>query len=79
MKWMLAGCSSLSSLKDISKWFTNNVNDMSWIFQVCSSLSSLKDISKWYTNNVSNMSSMYKDCYFYYINHIKKIKFMNYI
>ena len=32
---MLYNCYSLSSLPDISKWNTNNVNDMSEIFSNC--------------------------------------------
>ena len=59
---MFYGCSSLSSLPDISKWNTNNVTDISWMFWGCSSLSSLPDISKWNTNNVTNMSYMFYGC-----------------
>ena len=33
---MFDGCSSLISLPDISKWNTNNVNDMSYMFWGCS-------------------------------------------
>ena len=46
MSDMFSGCSSLSSLPDISKWNTSNVTDMSCMFFGCSSLSSLPDISK---------------------------------
>ena len=53
------GCSSLSSLPDISKWNTNNVINMHGLFRECNSLSSLPDISKWNTNNVTNMQSMF--------------------
>jgi len=41
------GCSSLSSLPDISKWDTNNATNMSHMFYLCSSLLLLPDISKW--------------------------------
>ena len=51
---MFCGCLSLLSLPDISKWNTNNVNDMSFMLSGCSSLLSLPDISKWNTNNVTN-------------------------
>ena len=44
---MFRGCSSLSSLPDISNWNTTNVNNMSYMFSWCSSLSSLP---KWYKN-----------------------------
>ena len=39
------GCSSLESLPDISKWNTNNVNDMSYMFGGCELLKLLPD---WY-------------------------------
>ena len=60
MSYMFEGCSSLSSLPDISKWNIDNVTDMSFMFNECKSLSSLTDISKWNTNNVTNMSYMFK-------------------
>ena len=41
------GCSSLTSLPDISKWDTKKVNTKDKIFERCSSLISLPDISKW--------------------------------
>jgi len=62
LSFMFYGCSSLSSLPDISKWNTNNVTNMSSKFYGCSSLSSLPDISKWNTNNVANMINMFKGC-----------------
>ena len=62
MNEIFNGCSSLSSLPDISKWNTNNVTNMICIFNRCSSLSSLPDISKWNTNNVTNMYGMFSWC-----------------
>ena len=50
MSYMFSKCESLSSLSNISKWNTNNVNDMRYMFYGCKSLSSLPDISKWNTN-----------------------------
>ena len=47
MKSLFGGCSSLSSLPDISKWNTNKVINMKSLFGGCSSLLSLPDISKW--------------------------------
>ena len=38
MSYMFSGCSSLSSLPDISKWNTNNVTTMTSMFDGCSSL-----------------------------------------
>ena len=51
--YMFYGCSSLSSLPDISKWNTNNVTNIGYMFVRCSSLSSLPNISKWNINNVT--------------------------
>ena len=59
---MFYGCTSLSSLPDISKWNTNNVTDMSFMFYNCTSLSSLPDISKWNSNNVTDMIFMFDEC-----------------
>ena len=53
MSYMFSGCSSLSSLPDISKWNTNNVTNMNSMFYKCSSLSSLPNISIWNINNVT--------------------------
>ena len=62
MRYMFYGCSSLSSLPDISTWNTNKVTNMSGMFDGCSSLSSLPDISTWNTNKVENMSGMFFGC-----------------
>ena len=62
-EWNVYYCSSLSSLPDLSKWNTNNVNYMNRMFYDCLSLSSLPDISKWNTNNVTNMSDMFFNCF----------------
>ena len=62
MNSLFSECSSLISVPDISKWNTNNVNDMSNMFNRCSSLKSLPDISKWNTNNVNDISSMFSEC-----------------
>ena len=62
MNSIIGGCSSLSSLPDISKWNTNSVKNMSYMFLGCSSLSSLPCISKWNTHNVIEMSCMFDGC-----------------
>ena len=59
---MIYGCSSLSSLPNISKWNTEKVTTMSSMFYGCSLLSSLPDISKWNTRNVENMKYMFGEC-----------------
>ena len=43
MSCMFNECSKLSSIPDISKWNTNNVNNMKAMFQKCSSLSELPE------------------------------------
>ena len=45
MSYMFHGCTSLSSLPDISKWDTKNVTNMSYMFYWCSSLPSLLTLS----------------------------------
>ena len=45
MSGLFFNCSSLISVPDISKWNTNNVNDMNSMFYECSSLISLPDMS----------------------------------
>ena len=59
---MFYGCSLLSSLADISKWNTSNVENMKYMFAECKLLKSLPDISGWNVKNVTNMSMMFKNC-----------------
>ena len=44
MSYMFSSCEKLSSLPDISKWNTTNVNNMSFMFNNCISLSYLANI-----------------------------------
>ena len=69
------GCSSLTSLPDISKWNTNNVMNMYYMFYGCSSLSSLPGISKWNIDKVYDMSSMFDGCPNIILSKIIKTKF----
>ena len=46
MDYMFSGCSSLISLPDISKWNTNNVNNMDCMLLGCSLLIYLPNIFK---------------------------------
>ena len=59
---MFDGCSSLSSLPDISKWNTININNMSYMLYECSSLSILPDISKWNIIKVLNIYNIFDKC-----------------
>ena len=61
MSEMFAFCSKLSSIPDISKWNTKNVNNMSYMFKGCESLSSIPDISKLNTNNIYKSDMLSKE------------------
>jgi len=61
------GCSSLSSLPDISKWNMNKVTDISGMFNGWSSLSSLPDTSKWNINNVTKIAYMFRGFHHYHL------------
>ena len=62
MSNIFSGCTSLSSIQDISKWNIRTVTNMSGIFSECSSLSSLPDISKWNTSNISDFNEIFANC-----------------
>ena len=62
MSNIFSGCTSLSSIQDISKWNIRTVTNMSGIFNECSSLSSLPDISKWNTSNISDFNEIFANC-----------------
>ena len=59
---MFYNCSSLLSLKNISKFNINNITNLSVMFDGCSSLESLPDISKWNTDKVTDISFMFNKC-----------------
>ena len=50
------------NLYHISKWVTNNVNNMSCLFKNCLLLKSLPDISRWNTINVTDMNQLFYNC-----------------
>ena len=52
------GCSSLSTLPDISKWNTSNVKYMECMFSESTSLSHLPHISKWNSLKIDNMINL---------------------
>ena len=56
MSGLFHECTSLKSLPDISKWETNNVQNINCLFYECPKLESIPDISKWNTNNINDMS-----------------------
>ena len=59
---MFYGCKSLIELPDISKWNTENINNLSNIFYDCISLKSIPDISKWNISKVKNISGLFYNC-----------------
>ena len=73
MNGMFAGCSSLISLPDLSKWNTEKVTYIHGMFYKCNSLISLPNLYKWNTNNVEDISEMLEGCF----NTLIKIKLNN--
>ena len=55
---LFQGCSSLSSLYEISDWSLINVIDMRYMFSECSNLSSLDGISKWDIDKVQKKENI---------------------
>ena len=62
MKGLFSGCRHLIRLPDISKWKTDNINDLSELFYDCENLSSLPDISKWKIQNKIKIERMFNGC-----------------
>ncbi len=62
MERIFAGCSSLVSLPNISKWNTKNIIYMGFAFSNCVSLSSIPDISIWNTDSIILVHYMFYDC-----------------
>ena len=54
----------LNKLPDISKWETNNVENISYLFHNCSKLSFMPDISKWNLNNIKSFEYPFLGCSF---------------
>ena len=60
---MFENCRSLTKLPDISKWETNNVEDMSSMFSNCSNLKILPNITIWDTRKVKRLNNILQGCY----------------
>ena len=54
--------SSLISLPDISKWNTQNINNLNCIFENCSLLTFIPNISKWKFNYKIKINNIFKGC-----------------
>ena len=63
MSYMFYDCYILSSIKNTSKWTTDNVTNMSYMFYNCQALVYLPtNFSNWNISNVTDMSYMFYDC-----------------
>ena len=62
MKELFYECKLLESPPDISKFNTENVQNLTRLFFNCQAIKSLPDISKWNTKKVSNISQMFCGC-----------------
>ena len=58
----LFSCCKITSIPDISKWDTSNVEYLDHMFLHCFNLKSLPDISNWKTSNVRNIMNLFTDC-----------------
>ena len=52
----------ITSIPDISKWDTRNVEYMDQMFLHCFNLKTIPDISKWNTSKVKDISYLFGDC-----------------
>ena len=59
---MFQNCELLTSLPDISKWKTDNINNISDIFNNCKSLSNLPNISKWNIKKINEKNIIFEGC-----------------
>ena len=55
-------CCKITSIPDISKWDTSNVESIDHMFLHCFNLKSLPDISKWNTSNIKYFTNLFSDC-----------------
>ena len=58
----LFSCCKITSIPDISKWDTSNVESIDNMFLHCFNLKSLPDISKWNTSNIKYITNLFSDC-----------------
>ena len=59
---MFDGCSSLTTIGDLSGWNTSSLTNASDMFAVCSKLTTLGDLSGWDTSNLTNAQYMFGFC-----------------
>ena len=59
---MFFECPTLFSIKNMYKWDTTNLTDISYMFYGCELLKDLDGISKWNTSNIKDMSYLFFRC-----------------
>ena len=62
MERVFSNCFSLEKLPDISKWKTENVENMHGMFENCISLSIIPDISIWNAYKVKDINKIFYNC-----------------
>ena len=60
MCYMFYGCESLTSMPNISRWNTDNVNNMSHMFYGCKLLIPISDIFSWTIKTERDILFLYK-------------------
>lgn len=58
---MFQNCAQLTSITNLDKLYTYNINNMSGVFQGCESIEELA-VDGWVVDNVINMSNMFSGC-----------------
>jgi len=61
-KLFIYGCSLIKKLPDISKWNTNNINNINNLFENCSLLTFIPNILKWKFHNKIQINNIFKGC-----------------
>ncbi len=56
---MFSHCDLLKYIPDLSRWNTENVEDMGYLFEECWELIQLPDISNWKTSKVKKISGIF--------------------
>ena len=59
---MFFGCSNLIKLPDISKWNTENLENIGFLFYNCSKIMKIPDISKWNVNKIKIIDNLFGNC-----------------
>lgn len=60
--YMFNGCSSITTLGDLSGWDVSKVTDASYMFDFCSSITTLGDLSGWDVSSLKYAHYMFTSC-----------------